>query len=151
MSEEFDDIETLIRLMEEEDLLELEVAEDGRRILLRSDHAVAASANPVAVGPAIHPPALAPPVVREEQMPESCVAVKSPMMGVFYRAPAPDADPYVREGDAVEVGDVLALIEAMKVFNEITAEAPGRIVRVLPQNEQEVKVDEVLFWMESAV
>ena len=145
MSEEFDDIETLIRLMEEEDLLELEVEEDGRRILLRSDHAVAASAPPVAPEPAIPTPPPAPPVVREEEMPESCVAVKSPMMGVFYRAPAPDADPYVREGDAVEVGDVLALIEAMKVFNEIRAEMSGTIEKVLVKNAGAVEFGQPLF------
>lgn len=151
MPKDLDDIRRLIELMEREQLLELEVEEDGRRILLRSEQAVAADAAGVAAAPLAEvAPAPAPPP-QEEQMPDNCVAVKSPMMGVFFRAPAPDADPFVNENDIVEVGDVLGLIEAMKVFNEIVAEVPGRVVKILANNEQEVKVDEVLFWIEPAV
>jgi biotin carboxyl carrier protein len=70
------------------------------------------------------------------------------MVGVFYRAPSPDAEPYVEDGDFVEEGDVVGIIEAMKVFNEITADVCGRIVRCVAENEQDVKVDSVLFLVE---
>lgn len=73
--------------------------------------------------------------------------LKSPMVGTFYRAPAPDADPYAKEGDYVKKGQVLCIIEAMKLMNEIEAERDGKIVKIVPQNAQPVEYNQVIFIM----
>jgi acetyl-CoA carboxylase biotin carboxyl carrier protein len=74
--------------------------------------------------------------------------VVSPFVGTFYRSPSPDANPYVREGQAVKRGDVLCIIEAMKLMNEIEAEFPGKVVSVLVENGQPVEYGEPLFIIE---
>ncbi len=71
--------------------------------------------------------------------------VQSPMVGVFYAAPAPDAEPYVRRGDKVKKGDVLCVIEAMKLLNEIVAESDGEIADICVQNGQVVEFSQTLF------
>lgn len=76
------------------------------------------------------------------------VEVKAPMVGTFYRAPSPDADPYVRVGDIVEIGKVMCIIEAMKLMNEIEAEFKGKIVDVLVENAQPVEFGQVMFRIE---
>ncbi|MFQ6130709.1 MAG: acetyl-CoA carboxylase biotin carboxyl carrier protein [Armatimonadota bacterium] len=147
---ELDDVRKLIELFEEERLLELEVEEEGLRVLLRSDEAVAGEARTQAAAP-LAPPAPhaeAPAPRRAEPLPENWVPILSPMVGIFYRSPSPESPPYVEEGSIVEEGEVVGIIEAMKVFNEIVAEVAGKIVRVVAQNEQEVKVDDVLFLVE---
>ena len=72
-------------------------------------------------------------------------AVESPMVGVFYSAPSPDSDPYVSVGSHVEKGDVLCLIEAMKLMNEVTAEKSGEIVEICAENGQVVEYGQPLF------
>lgn len=74
--------------------------------------------------------------------------VKAPLVGVFYRAPAPGAEPFVQEGTRVQPGQVLCILEAMKMMNEITAEVAGTITKIGPENGQLVNVDEVLFWIQ---
>ncbi len=78
------------------------------------------------------------------------VAVESPMVGTFYRAPAPGAQPYVAEGDVVKKGQVLCIVEAMKLMNEIEAEFEGRIVSIMVENAQPVEYGEPLFLIEPA-
>ncbi|MBN2355502.1 acetyl-CoA carboxylase biotin carboxyl carrier protein, partial [candidate division KSB1 bacterium] len=68
-----------------------------------------------------------------------------PMVGTFYRAPAPDADPYVREGDIISPGKVLCIIEAMKLMNEIEAEISGKITKILVENAKPVEYNQPLF------
>jgi acetyl-CoA carboxylase biotin carboxyl carrier protein len=70
------------------------------------------------------------------------------MVGTFYRAPAPDAAPYVREGDVIEPGKVLCIIEAMKLMNEIEAEITGKIVKIFLQNAHPVEYNQPLFLVE---
>jgi len=76
------------------------------------------------------------------------VEFKAPMVGTFYRAPAPDADPYVKEGDSISTGKVLCIIEAMKLMNEIEAEMNGKIVKILVDNAQPVEYNQPLFLIE---
>jgi acetyl-CoA carboxylase biotin carboxyl carrier protein len=76
------------------------------------------------------------------------VTIESPMVGTFYRAPAPSAEPYVKEGQVVEKGSVLCIIEAMKLMNEIEAEVKGRIASVLVENAQPVEYGQPLFLVE---
>ncbi|MBI4413864.1 MAG: acetyl-CoA carboxylase biotin carboxyl carrier protein, partial [candidate division NC10 bacterium] len=79
---------------------------------------------------------------------ENLVTIESPMVGTFYRAPAPGAEPYVKEGQVVEKGSVLCIIEAMKLMNEIEAEVKGRVVSVLVENAQPVEYGQPLFLVE---
>lgn len=76
--------------------------------------------------------------------------IKSPMVGSFYRAPAPDADPYVEPGDRIEVGQTLCIIEAMKLMNEIQAEVRGKVVKVLVGNGQPVEFGQTLFLVDES-
>ncbi len=75
--------------------------------------------------------------------------IKSPIVGTFYRAPAPNAKPYVEVGDYIKKGQVLCIVEAMKVMNEIESDSDGKIVKILPDNEQAVQYNEVLFLVDT--
>ena len=83
-----------------------------------------------------------------EAIPAGCVAVKSSMMGIFYRAPTPSSPPFAKEGDTVKPGQVLCIIEAMKVFNELKAEFAGAVVKVLVENGKPVKAGQDVFWIQ---
>jgi len=78
----------------------------------------------------------------------SAKKVTAPVVGVFYRAPSPGADPFVAVGDRVEVGSTLCILEAMKLMNEITSDYAGRITRVIPENGELVSLGQDLFWIE---
>ena len=77
-------------------------------------------------------------------------SVKSPMVGTFYTSPSPDADPFVKEGDIVTVGQTVCIIEAMKIMNEIEAEVGGRVSKVLVENGAPVEYDTPLFTIDPA-
>jgi acetyl-CoA carboxylase biotin carboxyl carrier protein len=79
---------------------------------------------------------------------EGRVTIEAPMVGTFYRAPAPDAEPYVRVGDVVEVGQPLCIIEAMKLMNEIESEVRGKVLEILADNAQPVEYGQPLFVIE---
>ena len=76
------------------------------------------------------------------------VPVKSPMVGTFYRSSSPDKPPFVKVGDSIASGDVVCIVEAMKLFNEIEAEVTGKIVKVLVEDAQPIEYDQVLFMVE---
>ncbi len=88
---------------------------------------------------------IAEPSQAEKAVESNLVEIKAPMVGTFYRAPAPDADPYVKEGDNISMGKVLCIIEAMKLMNEIEAEVSGKLVKVLVDNAQPVEYNQPLF------
>jgi acetyl-CoA carboxylase biotin carboxyl carrier protein len=79
---------------------------------------------------------------------DNLLEIKAPMVGTFYRASAPDAEPYIREGDMVAPGKVLCIIEAMKLMNEIEAEVNGKVVKILADNSQPVEYNQTLFLVE---
>lgn len=119
--------------------------------------AAPAMAAPAAVSPAAPVSTPAPAAEKEESAPapaatESAnyITVKSPMIGTFYRSSAPDKDAFVKVGDKVEKGNVLCIIEAMKLFNEIEAEISGIIVKVLVDNATAVEYDQPLFLIDPA-
>jgi oxaloacetate decarboxylase alpha subunit len=138
------DVEALIRLMDENQLVEIEVESAGSKIRLVKDRgrpgadaaAVAADAAPVAPAPA------------PDRALDHCKPIISPMVGTFYRSPSPDAPPFVEAGTVVEKGDTLCIIEAMKMMNEIEAEFRGRVARVVAENGQTVEYGESLFLIE---
>jgi acetyl-CoA carboxylase biotin carboxyl carrier protein len=99
-----------------------------------------APALPSAPSPAEVTAAPAPAVRDNDYMP-----IKSPIVGTFYRSPTPEKPAYVKIGDKVEAGDVVCIVEAMKLFNEIESDVTGRIVKVLVEDAQPVEYDQVLF------
>lgn len=136
-------LKELIALMERHGLLEIELVEEGRKIRLRKAHP--AGAGPVSHAHAPHPaaPAHAAPA-GAPAVPAGMLELHSPMVGTFYRAPSPNADPFVEEGGHVEEGDVLCIIEAMKVMNEIKAERGGLVTAVLAEDGAAVQFGQVL-------
>jgi acetyl-CoA carboxylase biotin carboxyl carrier protein len=101
-----------------------------------------------APAPAAAAPVAAAPAAGEAPSSASHTALKSPMIGTFYRSSGPDAPVFVQVGDMVEKGQVICIIEAMKLFNEIEAEQAGRIVKVLVENATPVEYDQPLFLIE---
>ena len=80
---------------------------------------------------------------------EAALEIRTPMVGTFYRTPAPDAEPFVEEGDIIREGDVICVIEAMKLMNEIKSEINGRVAKVLVENGQAVEFNQPLFLIEA--
>jgi len=148
---ELAEIRRLIRLVQSTGIGELEVTAGGRTVRI----AQVGSAAPMGIlaPPPLNPAHVVPVGGGEAKTPEAedlekLVAITSPMVGTFYRAPAPDADPYVEMGDNVAVGQTVCIIEAMKLMNEIESEAKGRIVRILVENAQPVEFGQKLFLLE---
>lgn len=104
---------------------------------------------PVAAAPAPAPAAEAPavkaPAVDKSSEEDKYITVKSPMIGTFYRKPSPDKDTFVNIGDTIKPGDVLCVVEAMKLFNEIESEVSGKIVKVLVDDSTPVEYNQPLF------
>ncbi|MEE4310623.1 MAG: acetyl-CoA carboxylase biotin carboxyl carrier protein [candidate division KSB1 bacterium] len=153
------EIKKLIDLVEQSNISELEVSRWGRKVRIfkygsqrsmkngQQDTIFVSppSAQPETVASATPPDVSQPSSAKEDG---NTFDICSPMVGTFYRSPAPDAEPYVEAGKNVSKGEVLCIIEAMKLMNEIEAEKSGKIVEVLVENGQPVEYDQVLFKME---
>ena len=113
--------------------------------LPESSAAPAAAASPVA-----EPPAPEAPDADESGAPEGSHVLDSPIVGTFYRAPSPDAAAFVEVGDRVKKGQILCIVEAMKLMNEIESDADGTIVKIFPENAQPVEFGEPLFAIETS-
>jgi len=144
------DIKAVLKLIQETDVEEIEVEQEGRRVRIRrrGAQAVVPTPSPIPSLPIAQ-------VAAVESAPEiraatNLLTVESPMVGTFYRAPAPGADAYVQVGDKVEKGTVLCLIEAMKLMNEIEAEVSGAVHSILVENAQPVEYGQPLFLIEPA-
>lgn len=139
----------LIRLVEESKINELEICEGRRKIRISKGHTN--SAGPAQVFHPVAEPIAAAPVEAPSAPPELAPNLKeitSPMVGTFYRAPAPDADPFVDIGHSVEVGQTVCIVEAMKLMNEIGSDIRGTVRRVLVENGQPVEFGQPLFLVE---
>jgi acetyl-CoA carboxylase biotin carboxyl carrier protein len=155
---ELQEIKRLIEMIERSPITEFELVDKDLRIRISKNGKESATvqmvtapipaALPLPSGPAASAdgqvPAPATPPVKAATLTD----VKSPMVGTMYRAPAPDAEPYVRVGDMVEPGKVLCIVEAMKLMNELEAEVSGRIVEICVENAQPVEFGQVLFRIE---
>ncbi|MBI4341794.1 MAG: acetyl-CoA carboxylase biotin carboxyl carrier protein [Candidatus Omnitrophica bacterium] len=140
-------IEEMLELMESRGLVELEMEHQGLRIRLKK-----ASSSPVPhvveYVAGIPQPAVPPPAAKPAAEEGHRVIIKSPMVGTFYRAPAPDAPPFAEVGQDLDTGQVVCIIEAMKLMNEIKAEVAGRIIEVLVDNGAPVEFGQPLFAVE---
>ena len=144
-------VKKLIELLEQSGIAELEITE-GEEAVRISRYP---SAGPPAPAPAAAPAAIVPsPVavaaepIPEERPSQDGHTVTAPMVGTFYSAPAPGAKPFVEIGSQVEIGDVLCIIEAMKMMNQIEADRAGKVVSVLVENAEPVEYNQPLFIIE---
>jgi len=142
------EIRRLADLLRDYGLSEVEVEREGVRIRLRRELAPApagqAGAVPASTPAAVASPAVAAPAASEAHL----LTIEAPMVGTFYRAPSPDAPSFVRDGDRVKKGQVVCIIEAMKLMNEIESKVAGRVVKVLVENAQPVEYGQPLFLLE---
>lgn len=143
MTDPLEVVRALARVVRDHDLAELEYYNEDLRI-----HLVQEPQDPQGVPPAERPPEPPPPSPAPAPEAPALPGVKSPLAGVFYRAPSPGAPPFVEEGDEVAAGQTLCIVEAMKLMNEITAEIPCRVKRILVENGQVVEADQDLFLVE---
>ena len=175
----FKEIQELVKLVAKTELSEVKIKEGDVKIHIRGKSYVSPLATPAAVpaaAPSIinvpggafgspaaaatpPPPASAPaaptstpdlPPTKQEEPKGNYREVKSPMIGTFYRSSSPDKPPYVKVGDTIAKGDTVAIVEAMKLFNEIEAEFGGKIVKVLVEDAQPIEYDQPLFLVEPA-
>jgi len=146
------EIKEMIALMNENSLLELEVEKDGMRIRLKKTGSeVQGYSGPVM----IHQEKISEqPISREAaevaapSLKVNSVEIKAPMVGTFYRAPSPETPPYVEIGQTLEAGQVICIIEAMKLMNEIKSEIKGKIIEVLVDNAEPVEFGQPMFLIE---
>jgi acetyl-CoA carboxylase biotin carboxyl carrier protein len=138
-------IDRLAGLLERSDLTELEVEAGGTGLVLRKPIAIAATA---AVATAVPAADVAPAAAAPEAPPPARPAITAPLTGIFYASPAPGSAPYVHVGGEVAVGQVIGLIEAMKLFNEIKSDLAGRVVKVVAESGALVKARQPLIEVE---
>jgi acetyl-CoA carboxylase biotin carboxyl carrier protein len=140
-------IDQVVELAVRHNLAELEVEGAGTRIRIVREHAPAASGPRVEAAPAIAAP-LQQPTPESVESTAHLLTVEAPMVGTFYRSPKPDAPPFVTEGDVVKEGQVICIVEAMKLMNEIESKVTGRIAKVVVENGQPVEFGQALFLVE---
>ena len=139
------EVKEMIELMNENGLTELELERDGTVIKLKKSVEQGSVAYTIPAIPAVSARpavALAAPAAEPVAVVSNLIDVKSPMVGTFYRAQSPEAAPFVEIGQAVEVGQVVCIVEAMKLMNEIKSETAGTVVEILVQNGQTVEYDQ---------
>jgi acetyl-CoA carboxylase biotin carboxyl carrier protein len=144
---ELEDLKSIIELLKESDITELLVEKEGTKVRIKREKMFP---------PIIEMPTPKTHVVREtvaegpppEEEPQRLITVTSPIVGTFYRSPSPDAQSFVDTGQRIKKGQVLCIIEAMKLMNEIESEADGILVKVLVENGQPVEYGEPLFLIE---
>ncbi len=141
-------LDRLTGLIERSDLAELEVAAGGTGLVLRKPSAIAPLAGATVVAAAPAEPAAGAARAADGGAAPSRPSVKAPLTGIFYTAPGPGAAAYVQVGGEVAVGQVIGLIEAMKLFNEIKSDLAGRVVRVVAESGQLVKAKQPLIEVE---
>lgn len=164
------EIQELIRFVSKSGVSEVEIESKGFKLtiktppyrrngqpevqLVQAVQPAATVAQPVAVAAPAPAPAATQPATAEKAAPQAAEAsadyeeIKSPMIGTFYRSSSPEKPPFVSVGDEVKKGDVLCIIEAMKLFNEIEAEVSGKVVKVLVDDSSPVEYDQPLFLIE---
>lgn len=145
------EVQEVLGFMKENGLCEFEWESGQQRLSLKTGSASMVAAAPTTVLHAPAPMAAADPAPSNGSgLQKNQEKILSPFVGTFYRAPSPGADPYVKDGQGVKPGDVLCIVEAMKLMNEIEAEMSGKIVSVLVEDGQPVEFGEPLFVIEKS-
>ena len=144
-------VKKLIELLEDSNVAEIEIHEGEESVRISRTGGVAPVAAAPVAAPAPQAVAAAPaveaaPAEAAEEI--SGHVVKSPMVGTFYRAPAPNAKSFVEEGSTVSAGDTLCIVEAMKILNQIESDKSGTVKKILVENGQPVEYDQPLFVIE---
>ena len=156
------DLKEILRILEAQDITEFELEQDGVKLRVCRRSAATAGSSPTGasapVAAAITTPPAAPApgapaspspaVAAPAEPPANGTLVKSPIVGTFYRSPDPNSPPFVSVGDRVKVGQVLCIIEAMKLMNEIEADMAGKVAEILVENGQPVEFGQALFRIE---
>ena len=152
---DFKEIQELIKLINKQDIKEISIERKDFKlnIITGSDEpqvvlAPAAAPQVIAAPAAAPEPVAAPepePVASEEAANDNYITIKSPMIGTFYREPSPDKDVFINIGDSIAEGDVICIVEAMKLFNEIESEVSGKLVKILVDDMSPIEYDQPLF------
>jgi acetyl-CoA carboxylase biotin carboxyl carrier protein len=152
------EIEALIKFVQKAGVSEVSIEQKDIKITIKTHPApqqvihaapsIMMPAAPAHVAPAPTAPAASAPTETKASDESKYITIKSPMIGTFYRTPSPDKPVFVNVGDEIKQGQVLCIIEAMKLFNEIESEVSGRIVKVLIDNATPVEYDQPLFLVE---
>lgn len=166
---DFKEIQELIRMVNKHNIAELTVENQDFKIKIKTALSASAGTVQIPVQVPVHQPVVVPqvqtPVITEKAAVKTeepvtktetpadadggnTITIKSPIVGTFYRSPGPDKDVFVKVGDEIQVGSVLCIIEAMKLFNEIESEYAGRIVKILIEDASPVEFDQPLFLIE---
>jgi acetyl-CoA carboxylase biotin carboxyl carrier protein len=143
-------VKKLIELLDESNVAEIEIHE-GEESVRISRHGSAAPQlymPQAAPAPATAPPLAAQPAAAPSPDPDDASVARSPMVGTFYRSPSPGAKAFVEEGQQVKVGDILCIIEAMKILNQIESERAGVVTKIMVDNGQPVEYNQPLFVIE---
>jgi acetyl-CoA carboxylase biotin carboxyl carrier protein len=151
-------IKKLVKIVDTSGITDLEIEEDGLRVKVAKKNrnsqgdsqqqTVVQTETFASPNPASEAEVEKPVVKETENVPAHAHEINSPIVGTFYRAPAPDADSYVQIGDMVTAGSVLCIIEAMKLMNEIESDVSGKILKVLVENGKPVEYNQPLFLIE---
>lgn len=141
---EFEDLKELIELVKDTDITEIQVEKDGSKVKIKREKILSSLDMAVHKTPAMREKISA----ESEDETQRLVTVTSPIVGTFYRSPTPDAAHFVEVGMKVSKGQVLCIIEAMKLMNEIESDVDGLVVKILVENGQPVEYGEPLFLIE---
>ena len=157
---DLDLIKKLVKIVDTTSVTDLEIEENGLKIKIakkiRSSQVITQAQIPVASAQPVLQPAAggveetAKQKAEAEQIASNLHEIRSPIVGTFYRAPAPDADSYIQIGSAVSPGSVLCIVEAMKLMNEIESDVAGKVVKILVENGKPVEYNQPLFLIELA-
>jgi acetyl-CoA carboxylase biotin carboxyl carrier protein len=146
-------IKKLVRIVDTSEITDLEVEENGLRVKIAKKIRLNHSQLPAVTSvPAIQPqsiPQLVSETRSETETSTNLHEIRSPIVGTFYRAPTPDADPYIQIGDVVSPGSVLCIVEAMKLMNEIESDVAGKVVKILTENGKPVEYNQPLFLIQT--
>lgn len=140
-------VEKLAKVLADNSLTEISL-EDGEQAITLRKEVVGVAAAPVVAAPVSQPQAVQTSAPTEQKEVKKGKPLTSPMVGTFYSAPSPDADPFVKVGQTVKEGDVVCIVEAMKLMNEIESEFSGKIVEICVQDGQPVEFGQVLMYIE---
>ncbi|MCK6601459.1 MAG: acetyl-CoA carboxylase biotin carboxyl carrier protein [Bacteroidetes bacterium] len=158
------DIRLLIKMVDDSNVDEVRIEREDFKITVRKNRGALVSPQQIFPGQAFIPPVAAPvptpapapaaaapvsaPAAEAASKPTTYHEIKSPIVGTYYKSPAPDAEAYCKPGDMVKPGDVLCIIEAMKLMNEIESDVSGKLVKIMVENGQPVEYGQVLFLVE---